>query len=133
MNPWGSPIKIQPGEGYWHCVVKPTDNYPNNEFLDFYEIQGEANVDEDTRAAFLYGYWKALGHEPGIVVATKTRGVNVVGILAEDGIFETKEGPVDFKAGDILLESPKFPGQMWPVTKVFFEKKYQIEKNSRPE
>ncbi len=125
MSPWGSPIAIEPGQGYWHCALKATDSYPNNEFAAFYQITGEANPDEDPRAAFLLGYWKALGHDVKLVVAEKTKAAKVVGILDEDGSFETKEGPVSFTAGDVLLESPDNAGQMWPVKSATFEKKYQ--------
>lgn len=125
MSPWGTPIDIEPGQGYYHCALKATDSYPNNEFKAFYEVVGEANPDEDPRAAFLLGYWKALGHDVKLVIAEKTKAAKVVGILDEDGSFETKEGPVDFMAGDVLLESPDNAGQMWPVKQATFEKKYQ--------
>jgi hypothetical protein len=124
MNPWGTPITIEPGQGYWHCALKATDAYPNNEFETFYEITGDATSDTDPRAAFLFGYWKALGHDVKLVVAEKTKTAIVVGILDEDGIFETKEGPVNFVAGSVLIQSPDRPDQMWPVTQAMFEKKY---------
>lgn len=125
MNPWGTDITIEPGQGYWHCALRATDAYPNNEFEAFYEVKGEINPDEDPRAAFLYGYWKALGHEPKLVVAEKTKKAYVVGICDEDGTFESAEGPVNFIVGDVLLESPVNRGQMWICSAKTFEKKYQ--------
>lgn len=124
---WGGGTKmVDAHQGYWIIAQDAYDIYPDNEFEFFYELGEQVDRWADPRARKMRDFWKALGQEVPIYVATKIKPTIVVGIIEEDfGSFETAEGSVTFKRGDVLLESPINRGQMWPIDRKVFNKKYQ--------
>jgi hypothetical protein len=133
---WGKVRHADPAEHYYiGAVFNDADAffgtdcvelYPNDEFETFYEVDDE-NTDDDMRAIALRTWFLFTTGEQVIVVhATKTKPVILLGVITEHDTVETREGPVECIPGDYLVESPDNHGQIWTISKTYFEKKYVL-------
>lgn len=122
---WGEGGALAITMGQHHISLGGSDHYPNAEFSRFYEMKGELPLD-DPRAADLVNYWASQGHEVTTVyLAAKTKPALVVGVVTENGMYETTEGPVSFNAGAVILQSPDDDSHHWIVAAEVFKKRYQ--------
>jgi hypothetical protein len=141
-SPWGDEGETLSGHvGLCIHIAQDSegDHYPNDE-LDpdgtptYYEAGEVLDPSTDARAAYLTKFWADQGHDVVVNEVTKTKGVNIVGIAAEEGRLQTadtaddgseNDGVTPFKAGGLIFQSPSNTDRVWAVTPGVFNKKYQ--------
>ena len=123
MPAYGGMLQAYAGS-HWHVAQSPTDHYPNDEFPNYYVVDGIAPED-DPRTSVVRNFWAEHGHNVQPIIAQKVKPIIVLGVAAESGNYQTTEGPVAFVPGDVIAESPTDSTRTWVIPSDVFAKKYQ--------
>ena len=123
MPAWGGMLQAYAGK-HWHIAQSLTDHYPNDEFPDYYVVDGTAPED-DPRTSVVRKFWAEHGYTVQPIIAQKVKPIIVLGVAAESGNYQTTEGLVTFGSGDVIAESPTDSTRTWVIPSDVFTKKYQ--------